>query len=219
MPCSHCADADDLFGERVARAERWWFRLRGHPAATRILIRALEAEGVAGASVLDVGAGVGLLHRALLDAGAERALDVDASAAYQAVAREEARRAGVEARVDFLLGDVVDRAPEVGVHDLAALDRVLCCYPFPRLLLATVATRARRAVGLVYPREHAAVRAGVALLNLGQRLRGSSFRVRVHPGEEVRDEMARRGFERVLHRTTLAWQVELFRRRQPGAPS
>jgi magnesium-protoporphyrin O-methyltransferase len=219
VPCSHCADAGHLFDHRVARAERWWFRIRGHPAPTRILLEALEAEGVAGASVLDVGAGVGLLHRALLEAGAGRALDVDASAAYQAVAREEARREGMESRVDFLLGDLVDLAPEVTVHDLATLDRVLCCYPFPRLLLATVATRTRRLVGLVYPRENVLVRAGVALLNLGQRLRGSTFRVRVHDGEEVRDEMARRGFQRILHRRTLAWQVEVFRRRQSAGAS
>ncbi len=72
------------------------------------------------ATVLDIGAGVGMIHVSLLEAGAARAVDVDASRQYLDVAREEAERRGLAERVDYRYGDVVA---------LAANDAVACRRP------------------------------------------------------------------------------------------
>lgn len=48
------------------------------------LIDVVRAEGITGAALLDVGAGVGAAHLTLLEAGAASAVDVDASREYLA---------------------------------------------------------------------------------------------------------------------------------------
>lgn len=66
------------------------YRQNGPVGTTRALIEALGAGGFDGQSVLDIGGGVGAVHHALLRSGAAAAVDVDASRAYIAVARDEA---------------------------------------------------------------------------------------------------------------------------------
>src|SRR6266498_1702187 len=61
---------------------------------TQELIDVTRANGVDGSVVLDIGAGVGAIHLALLEAGARHAIDVDASREYLAAARQEAQRRG-----------------------------------------------------------------------------------------------------------------------------
>ena len=63
---------------------------RGPRGETQELLDAILAEGVAGATLLDIGAGVGIVHVSLLEAGAASAVDVDASRDYLAAARAEA---------------------------------------------------------------------------------------------------------------------------------
>ena len=53
-------------------------------------IETIRADGIEGAALLDVGAGVGAVHLTLLEAGAGTAVDVDASPEYLATARAEA---------------------------------------------------------------------------------------------------------------------------------
>ena len=75
---------------------------------TRELIEVVRHEGVDGARVLDIGAGVGAVHISLLEAGALAAIDVDASREYLATARSEAERRGLAGRVEYRYGDVVE---------------------------------------------------------------------------------------------------------------
>jgi 2-polyprenyl-3-methyl-5-hydroxy-6-metoxy-1,4-benzoquinol methylase len=112
----------------------------GPESATRELIDAIRDEGVEGASVLDIGAGVGAVHITLLDAGAATAVDLDASREYMATARGEAERRGLAGRVEYRYGDVVELAAELPPADIVTLDSVICCYPYlPALLRAAVA--------------------------------------------------------------------------------
>ncbi|MGZ8690915.1 MAG: class I SAM-dependent methyltransferase, partial [Aeromicrobium sp.] len=55
-------------------------------------------------TVLDIGGGVGAVHHELLHSGAATAVDVDASRAYIAVAREEAERQGLRATLAVIRG-------------------------------------------------------------------------------------------------------------------
>lgn len=128
--------------------ERWC--CKGPRAETQELLDVILGEGVAGATVLDIGAGVGMVHMTLLEAGAARAVDVDASRDYLAAARAEAERRGLVDRIDYRYGDVVELADELSPVDIVTANAVICCYPYLAPLLAA-ATRPRpRVVGLTY---------------------------------------------------------------------
>jgi magnesium-protoporphyrin O-methyltransferase len=137
---------------------------------------------------------------------------VDASRAYISIAREEAERQGHAGRVRYLAGDFVALADEVDAADLVALDRVICCYPDMAALVGRSATLARRRYGLVYPRDSWLGRIGVALMNAGFRLSRSPFRTYIHRTAEVDAILAARGLVKVLHTTTLIWQLAVFER-------
>jgi hypothetical protein len=213
--CSHCAGIEREFDRGTARSDLKRYRRRGPLATTRILLSALEREGIGGATLLDIGGGVGAIHHELLERGAARAVHVDASAAYLVAAGEEAGRRGHGERVEFLHGDFTDLAPRVEDTDVVTLDRVICCYPDMERLVALSARRARRLYGLVFPRESLWMRPLFPVANLWFRLRRSPFRVFLHATDAVDAVLRGQGMHRVFHRFTAMWQVAVYAR--PGA--
>src|SRR6185503_20728089 len=153
MSSCGCQGVDKVFGDRTAEHDLRRYRKRGPAKSTRILLEQLMEEGVGGATVLDVGGGVGAVQQELLAAGAERATTVEASPAYVRAARAEAGRRGTLDRVEYVEGDFVAMADGVGPADIVTLDRVVCCYPDMEALVGRSADRARRLYGLVYPRD------------------------------------------------------------------
>jgi magnesium-protoporphyrin O-methyltransferase len=213
MTCRHCIDAEKLFGARAARRELRRYRRKGTAGATRALLEAILREDVSGASVLDVGGGVGVLQHELLAAGAASTLGVDAAAAYIDAAREEGGRRQVAERMAFRHGDFVDVADDVPAADIVTLDKVICCYPDMERLVALSAARARRLYGLVFPRETTLVRLGLALANLYFRARRRAFRTYVHPSAEVDRVVRSAGLEpRFRENAGPVWQVVLYAR-------
>ena len=215
-----CAGIETVFGERTARRDLRRYRRRGPSKPTRLLLDALGAEGVEGATLLDIGGGVGAIQLELLDRGAERATGVDASRAYLRVAREEAERRGHAARTSYREGDFVAVAGEIPPADVVTLDRVICCYPDMEALVGASAQRARRLYGLVYPREVWWTRAGIRLLNLGFAVARRPFRVFIHRAEAVRAVAREHGLAlRSRRRIGPVWQVELYARAPSPAPA
>jgi magnesium-protoporphyrin O-methyltransferase len=211
MPCAQCEGIESEFGERTARRDLARFRRKGPRRTTRMLLDAIRATADSDdGTVLDVGGGVGTIHHLLLDQGNPRATHVDASTAYLAAAREEARRRGHEQRVEFLHGDFLDLAPGIAAADIVTLDRVVCCYPDVQALVTESASRARRVYGLVYPRDHWLARAGAPLINLLMRIKGSAYRSFVHPTAVVESLARDAGLSRRSLRRTLFWQVAVF---------
>jgi 2-polyprenyl-3-methyl-5-hydroxy-6-metoxy-1,4-benzoquinol methylase len=170
------------------------------------------ADGVAGSTVLDIGAGVGAVHLALLAAGAASAVDIDGSPAYVAVARDEARRAGFGDVVRHEAGDFVELAPAIEPADIVVLDRVVCCYPEMEALVRLSVARARHRYGLVYPRDSAWIRAGATALNAVSRLARQRIRAWVHRTADVDAIVRAAGFKPRLERSTLFWQVVVYER-------
>src|SRR4029453_15287431 len=119
----------DFYSERLAASELRKYRKKGPIPSTRTLIEALKAEGVEGATLLDVGGGIGAIQHELLDAGIARATSVDASAPYLVAAREESDRRGHGGRVTYRHGDFVELAESVPPADIVTLDRVINVYP------------------------------------------------------------------------------------------
>jgi len=210
--CHHCRDAENLFDRRDAEHRLRRYRRSGPEGTTRLLVEALRAAGVGGASMLEIGGGVGVVHHELLAAGAASAVDVDASSAYLAAAAGESVRRGHAERVRYVHGDFVALAESVAPADVVALDRVVCCYPDMPALVGAAAARARRLLGLVYPRHVWWVRAGVRAVNLGLTLQRSAFRIFCHPTAAVEAVARRAGLVRRFQRNQGPWQVVVFER-------
>jgi magnesium-protoporphyrin O-methyltransferase len=188
------------------------FRDHGPTGSTARLIAELARGGVDGMTVLDIGAGVGAVHQTLLEAGAASATDVDASGPYLAVARQEAERRGLADRVSYLEGDAVRLADELPQADLVALDRVVCCYPNMEALVTLAATRARRRLGMVLPKDRGWIRAGVRLSNRCSALRGDPFRVHVHRTDAVLAVATSAGLTPVAWDRGWFWQTLVLER-------
>ncbi|HSA55441.1 MAG TPA: class I SAM-dependent methyltransferase, partial [Gemmatimonadaceae bacterium] len=202
------------FDTRAARKKLRQLRRRGPDRTTRLLIEGVRGAlgAVRGAVLLDVGGGVGAIPEALLAGAVERAVYVDASPASVAVAREEAGRTGLAARMEFVQGDFVDQAGEIPPADVVTLDRVICCYPDMRRLVALSAARARAVYGAVYPRQAWWTRAMLAAANAFLRAKRSDFRVFLHPPAEIDRSLGDAGFGLPDRRLTLFWIVAIYRR-------
>ena len=74
------------------------------------------------------------------------------------------------------------------------------------------ATRARRLLGLVYPRDAWWVRFGIRAVNVGLVLQRTAFRVFCHPSAAVEAEVHRAGLVRRHHQTSGPWQVVIYER-------
>ena len=214
MDCCSPSDSpfDRQFDARHAAEKLRAYRRKGPVGLTRTLIEALAADGVDGQTVLEIGGGVGAVHHQLLRAGAASAVDVDASRAYISVAREEAERQGHADRASYLAGDFVSLADDVAPADIVALDRVICCYADMTALVGRSAVLARRRYGAVYLRDSWVGRLGVLLENTWLRLSRSPFRTYIHRTAEVDAIVASHGLVKVLHRTTLIWQLVVYER-------
>lgn len=212
MTCPQCVGIEEQFGERMARRELARYRRKGPPRPTRILLDAIRDAG-AGETLLDIGGGVGALQHELLEDGTRSATSVDASRAYLAAAREEARDRGLEERVDYRHGDFLELAADLPEADVVTLDKVICCYPGMEPLVARSAERARRLWGAVYPRPHLLNRVGLPLVNLVERIRGIPFRVFLHPPADIARVLREQGLLRRFHATTLVWEVGVWERR------
>jgi magnesium-protoporphyrin O-methyltransferase len=168
------------------------------------------------AHVLDIGAGVGAVHISLLEAGAARAVDVDASREYLTVARAEAERRALNDRVEYRYGDVVELADELPPSEIVTLDSVICCYPYLEPLLAAAVRSHPRLVGITYPRDVWWMRAFMRLYNVAQAVRRSPARYFIHRHAHLERLMGSAGYQNVHEGGIRVWRVVLYRRSPAG---
>jgi magnesium-protoporphyrin O-methyltransferase len=217
MSCSQCAGIERQFDEATARKNLRRFQRRGPDRTTRLLIEALHAaldeDDARDALLLDIGAGVGAIHHALLDGRVARAVHVDASPAHLAAAREETDRRGHGARVEFVAGDFVEVADRTPPAEVVTLDRVICCYHDMPRLVSLSAARATRLYGAVYPRAVGWMRVGMAAINLWQRVSRSTFRVFLHDPAAIDAVLSEAGLHRRSTSKTPGWEVVVYARR------
>ena len=203
----------EAYDEKVAAADLSRYRKNGPRPWARTLIEAIKAEGVEGATLLDIGGGIGVIQHELLDAGAASATNVEASSAYLSAARGESDRRGHADRVAYHHGDFVDLAASIQPADVVTLDRVLNVYPDWERLASLSAERARRLYGVVIPRDTRFVRLVISAINLVQRLRRQQVRAAIVPIDELERILRERGLRRCFSATVgPAWQVVLYRR-------
>jgi SAM-dependent methyltransferase len=189
----------------------------GAPLTGRMLT-ALERVGVGGRTVLDVGCGVGDLALGTLRRGAASADGIDMSEGAIEQARELASDRGFEDRSSFSVGD--GATEQLGLHDVVALNRVLCCYPSVDQLLANSLGAAGSVYAYTAPVHDGAVgrinRVNIRISNAWFRLRKRKYRgfqAFVHDLDRVDRTIERAGFRRVHRsRERFMWRLAVFAR-------
>jgi magnesium-protoporphyrin O-methyltransferase len=216
MPSCHCVATDRHFTPARAQAELAQYRQRGPGATARLILESLTDLGIMPRTLLDIGAGIGVLHHELLGRGVGRALHLEAAAAYVAAAKEESERRGHGGRVQFRHGDFVTLAPELESAELVTLDRVVCCYPELEPLVLLSAEKAERYYALSFPYDRWYVRAHTRWQNHRRRRAGNAFRTFVHPVSRIEALVRTAGFQVERYRRTLVWALMVCRRRDAG---
>lgn len=115
----------EQFGKGYSSGQLAGYRKDGLGQRALTVIEFLQARGLEGKSVLDIGCGIGALHMELLLAGAERATGVDASPTNIAAAQELAEELGLADRVEERQGDFVDLQDSVPHADIVTIDRAI----------------------------------------------------------------------------------------------
>src|SRR5918998_554972 len=120
---------EELFTEKGARRAAKRYREKGPDPMARSLARRAAARGVDGATVLEIGGGVGEVLLELLKQGAQRGEVVEFLPAYEREANALAAEAGVADRARFRTADLVADAKSRDEADLVVMNKVVCCTP------------------------------------------------------------------------------------------
>jgi SAM-dependent methyltransferase len=210
--CSTVRGLNAIFDERTARAEvkRYW--RNGIDKHARRIVATLVARGVAGATLLEVGGGIGGLHAELLKQGAAHATNVDISAAYVAAAQSVAARLGLRERVEYRQVDFASAAADLPGADVVIMHRVVCCYPDMPALVSAAAQHAGRLLALSYPHDAWYIRLGRRMLNATLWLQRSDYRFYVHDPAAIRAAAAAAGHVLVRRIDSWPWRIALFER-------
>ncbi|MCR8670977.1 methyltransferase domain-containing protein, partial [Agrococcus sp. HG114] len=203
-PDGYAAEFDAAFAERMARR----YRRRGLTRPERRLVDYLASDDIRGASVLEIGGGVGEIGIELLRRGAAGVTTLELSAAYDEQAGLLAAEAGVSDRVQRRIIDLAEHPAAVEPADLVVLHRVVCCYPDFERLLTAAADRCRARLAFTHPRRDPVTRAVCALETAASRRRGSGFRSYLHPPAAMVRAVEARGLRAELRGRGLVWQVQ-----------
>ena len=206
--CCNPRGCDQFFSPRFARRVATRYRKRGLDKTARRMVAFLEENGIDGATVLEIGGGVGEIHIELLKRGAARATNLELSPAYDDEAHKLLVEAGLEARVDRRLHDLAAAPAAIERADIVVLHRVVCCYPDYERLLGVAATHAGRQLVFSHPPRNAISRCVVAAQNLGFRLMRREFRTFAHPPAAMLSVLCDRGLRPALRGRGVVWQVE-----------
>ncbi len=183
------------------------YRKKGLDKTSRRMVEFLEQRGIEGATVLEIGGGVGEIQLELLKRGAARTVNLELSSAYEEEAERLLREAGLEDRAERRLHDIAVDPEGVEAADVVVLHRVVCCYPDYERLLGAAARRARRLLVFSYPSRNAVSRLFIASSNLVFRLRRREFRSFAHPPSAMLAVLAEHGLRPKFAHHPLVWQV------------
>jgi 2-polyprenyl-3-methyl-5-hydroxy-6-metoxy-1,4-benzoquinol methylase len=205
--CCDSRGCDGFFTGRFARRVARRYRKKGLDKTALRMVRFLERAGIEGATVLEIGGGVGEIEIELLKRGAERAVNLELSPAYAEEAKQLLQEAGLDDRAEWRLHDIAADPEGIEPADIVVLHRVVCCYPDYERLLGTAAQHARRLLVFSYPRRNAVSRLFIGALNLVFRLLRKEFRTFTHPPSRMLAVLEERTLRRTFAHHGLVWQV------------
>lgn len=207
--CPHSRSAGRFFSF-FARRYRKRFESRGFEPPQKLLLKGLQQAGYQGASLLEIGSGVGHLNQSLLEQGASTAVGIDLAPKMIEEAVKWASDRGLEDRTRYIEGDFMEIVQSVEQADVTLLDKVVCCYPDADGLVHKTLEKTRRVYALIYPRNRWFIRAGCRLLSVLMKLTGSEFRPYVHDPDQVDQWVRDAGFTRLYNDQTMIWLVQVY---------
>lgn len=211
--CCNARGCDGFFSARMARRAAERYRKKGVDKTARRMVAFLEEHGIEGATILEIGGGVGEVQLELLKRGAARTLNLELSPGYDEEATRLLREAGVEGLVERRLHDVATDPDGVEPADVVVLHRVVCCYPDYEQLLGAAADHARRLLVFSYPPRNVLSRFLLGAQNLLFRLQRNEFRTFAHPPARMLAVVEERGLLHAYGHHPLVWQLDGFERR------
>src|SRR5438270_7815465 len=140
-----------LFDEKNARSDARNYLKKGLDPTGQRMVDGILRRGVAGASVLEVGGGIGALEIELLRAGAARATNGELEGTYEEAAHDLLENLGLAGRVDRTLLDFARDGGQVARADIVLLHRVICCYPDMESMVRASADHAARLPAFGFP--------------------------------------------------------------------
>lgn len=207
---SGCCDHEDyqsVFSGRFARRQSKRYHRRGLTAAASGIVDFASSQGIEGATVLEIGGGVGQIQIELLRRGAAHVTNLEISENYEAEATRLLEETGMTDQVTRRFLDVAQAPDEVEPADVVVLHRVVCCYPDYVRLLSVAADHARRALVYSYPAANVVNRLQFGAENVYRRLTGNAFRVFVHPPAGMIRAAASGGLTVAHQRHARDWDV------------
>jgi hypothetical protein len=208
--CCRALPAEEIFKPRTARRSLSQYR-KGLPQLEREMLSCVPPDGLARASVLEIGGGIGALQAELLESGAERGEVVELVSSYEPYALELAREKGLEDRVTYRVADVLEDE-SVDPADIVLLSRVVCCSPDGIELAGAAARLARRTLVLSFPRDELWIGVWIRLVNAGQWLLRRSFRVFLHPPSALVAAAEGEGLRLAKRGGSGLWEFAAFQR-------
>jgi 2-polyprenyl-3-methyl-5-hydroxy-6-metoxy-1,4-benzoquinol methylase len=205
--CCNPRGCDKFFTPRFAHRVATRYRKKGLDRTARRMVEFLELHGIEGATVLEIGGGVGEIQIELLKRGAAHAVNLELSPAYEEEANRLLRDLALEDRAERRLHDIAVEPEGVESADIVVLHRVVCCYPDYESLLSAGAQRARRLFVFSYPPRNVVSRLFIGVANVTFRLLGREYRSFAHPPSAMLGLLGERGLRRTFAHHTPVWQV------------
>ena len=207
--CFDSAGAARFFSWFARRSGRH-YRKKGLGRVQQQLASAIKEAGIQGASLLDIGCGVGYLHLSLLKAGAATATGVDLSEKMLSEARALAAEQSLGDRTRYIPGDFVAMAPDLPSADVTILDKVVCCYPDAETMIGRSLEKTKKICALTYPRAHLLNRIMFELEAICMKVIRCDFRPYVHDPGRIEGWIEAAGFrKRTQHRSWL-WLTQVY---------
>jgi SAM-dependent methyltransferase len=207
---SGCCDPDDyqsVFSGRFARRQSKRYRRRGLTPAARGIVDFATSQGIAGATVLEIGGGVGQVYIELLHRGAAHVTNLEISENYEAEAARLLEQTGMTGRVTRRFLDVARAPGEVEPADVVVLHRVVCCYPDYARLLSVAADHARKTLVYSHPAANVVNRVQFGAENAYRRLTRNDFRAFIHPPDGMVRAAESDGLAVAYRRHAWDWDV------------
>ncbi len=205
-----CCDGDDydaVFGERFVKKVARRYRRRGLTKTSRRMIEYLCATGIEGASILEIGGGMGEIQVELLRRGAARVTNLEISRGYEAEAVRLLEKSGMKDRVTRRLVNIAATPDEVEPADVVVLHRVVCCYRDYEGLLSAAGSHARHLLVFSHPPRNVLTLADFGAENLMRWAKRDSFRTFVHSPEAMVEVLRRTGLTTRYRHRGLSWSV------------
>ena len=164
--------------------------------------------GLDGASILEIGGGIGDIQIHALKRGAAHATNVELSAAYETEAVRLLDEEGLRGRATRVLGVDLAASPEaVEPADVVVLHRVVCCYPDYERLLRAACGRSKRAIVFSHPPYNPMTRVTTRAMNAVYALTRNPYRAFAHSPDAMVAVLRRGGFDPRYRERSGPWHV------------